>query len=913
MYSIAMPTPTLTTTPIQHKAIATTPAPVIEKPQEIFLKDYAPPTYLVEQVDLTFELDETATTVRSRLEIRRNHSGAALPLELNGDEVELVSVRLNGRLLTKDEYRLEAVYQKENKLVIPDVPEFFTLEVETRINPQTNTALSGLFMSGGMFCTQCEPLGFRRMTYFVDRPDNMARYRTTIIADKSKYPVLLSNGNPVESRDLPGGKHIATWEDPFKKPSYLFALVAGDLVPLEDTFITRSGRSIALRIFVEAANLEKTRFAMEALKKAMQWDEEKYGREYDLDIFMIVAVDHFVFGAMENKGLNVFNAKVVLAKPETATDSDYSHILGVVAHEYFHNWSGNRVTCRDWFQLSLKEGFTVFRDQTFQQDMLSQGVCRIKDVLFLRGVQFFQDAGAMAHPVRPESFISVENFYTPTVYEKGAEVIRMMHTLLGPERFRRGADLYFERHDGQAVTCDDFVAAMADANDFDFGQFKLWYSQSGTPVLDIERHYDPATQTYTLKIRQSCPPTPGQAIKEAFHIPIRMGLLGSDGKDLPLQLEGESEPQGTTRVLELTNAETVFRFVNVTQEPVPSLLRGFSAPVKLNIDLTDNELVFLMANDSDDFNRWEAGQKMALNLALKLVDDYRQGRPLHLDASFTEAFRKILLDRSLDKQFAALALTLPEEAYICDQLDEIDPLAVHQTYKFMHKTLAQALKDDLQAVYHENCSTEPYYFDAASVGRRSLKNLCLEYLMELEEAAVIALCHQQFQNATNMTDQFSALELLANHDGPERQSALDDFYRQWQHDTLAILKWFAAQSIAERPDVLDKIRQLMEHPAFEMSTPNKVRALIRNFAENNTNNVAFHDPSGRGYEFYADQIIRMNAINAQVASGMAKVFARWKDYAAPYRELMRHELERLLATPDLCKEVYEVVKKSLEG
>ncbi|MDN5936164.1 MAG: aminopeptidase N, partial [Nitrosospira sp.] len=659
-------------------------------PQTTYLKDYQTPDYRIETVDLQFELGEEDTLVRSQLTLSRRSELSSPPLILQGEALELLAIKLDGQILTEQHYQ-----RNEESLTLPQVPERFTLEIETRIHPQDNTTLSGLYLSEGNFCTQCEADGFRRITYFLDRPDVMARYTTTIVADKTRYPVLLSNGNLVAQGEWDSGRHFAQWHDPFPKPSYLFALVAGDLACIEDEFVTLSSRQVALRMYVQPHNRDQCTHAMASLKQAMAWDEKVYGREYDLDIYMIVAVDDFNMGAMENKGLNIFNSKYILAKPETATDTDYQNIEGVIAHEYFHNWSGNRVTCRDWFQLSLKEGFTVFRDQQFSADRISPTVKRIQNVNRLRTYQFREDAGPMAHPVRPESYVEVNNLYTLTVYEKGAEIVRILYHLLGPERFRKGTDLYFERYDGQAVTTDDFVNALEEANSADFSQFRLWYQQSGTPELHINRAYDSQARTYTLKVKQTCPPTPGQSQKAPFHIPLAMGLLDSQGHDLPLRLSHETETVAGARVLELRKEEETFVFSDIPCEPVPSLLRGFSAPVKLHLDLSDTERCFLLAQDSDRFNRWEAGQQLAANRLVAALLEGLDAAAFALDAPFVEAMRAVLRHPGLDAGFKELALTLPSESLLAERLGEdVDPQQVHALREAMKRALARALFDD---------------------------------------------------------------------------------------------------------------------------------------------------------------------------------------------------------------------------
>lgn len=878
-----------------------------DTPKAIYLKDYTPPPYWIDTVDLDFDLHETHAQVHARMAFRRNTERPALDRELVlvGDELELVSVKLDGQPLPASRYRATP-----DSLTLYDMPDAFTLDVETRVEPQNNTALSGLYKSSGNFCTQCEAEGFRRITYFLDRPDVMARYTTRIEADQTLYPVLLSNGNLVESGELPHNRHFAIWQDPFKKPAYLFALVAGNLVSLDDTYRTRTGREVQLRIFVEPQNADKVEHAMRSLKHAMQWDEEVFGLEYDLDIYMVVAVNDFNMGAMENKGLNVFNSKYVLARPDTATDADYEGIEGVIGHEYFHNWTGNRVTCRDWFQLSLKEGLTVFRDQEFTSDMTSRPVKRINDVKLLRTHQFAEDAGPMSHPVRPDSYVEISNFYTVTIYEKGAEVIRMMHTLLGKDNFRRGMDLYFERHDGQAVTCDDFVAAMEDASGIDLSQFRLWYSQSGTPQLHVQGEYDAAGKTYTLTVKQSCPPTPGQPVKKPMHIPLAVGLLDAAGHPLPLQLQNETAAAASdTRVLEVRNAVDTFTFVNVPEAPVPSLLRNFSAPVKLAYPYSDTELAFLWAHDTDPFNRWEAGQQYACSVIFRLMDDYRQGRALHLPAEFTAAFRATLLDPHLDDALKAQALTLPAEAYLSELKTPADPVAIHEVRDFVRRALARALTSDLLGVYREKAAPVPYSFDAASVGRRNLKNLCLGYLVETGEAQFYELAYQQFRDADNMTDEIAALSVLANADCPQRRLALQEFYTRWQAEPLVLDKWFALQATTRLPDAQSDVERLMTHEAFDIRNPNKVRSLIGAFAHNNP--VRFHVATGEGYRFLADQVIRLDAMNPQIAARLLSALSHWRKYDPRRQQLMRSEIERILATPGLSRDSFEIASKSI--
>jgi aminopeptidase N len=874
------------------------------QPQVIHLADYRAPDFLIDTVALDFQLDEATTRVSAEMQLRRNTDAAGRPLVLMGHDLELVSVSVDGHTLDAGDYEVGT-----ESLTIPVVPDAFSLSVVTDIHPQDNTSLGGLYTSGGNFCTQCEAEEFRKITYYLDRPDVMARFTTTITADQARYPVLLSNGNRVDSGELEDGRHWAKWEDPFPKPSYLFALVAGDLACIKDSFTTCSGREVDLHIYVQHHNVDKCDHAMQSLKNAMAWDEQTYGREYDLDLYMVVAVDDFNMGAMENKGLNVFNSRYVLARPDTATDQDYQGIEGVIGHEYFHNWSGNRVTCRDWFQLSLKEGFTVFRDEEFSADMGSRGVKRIEDVNILRTHQFREDAGPMAHPVRPDSYVEINNFYTVTVYNKGAEVVRMLANFVGPEGFRKGTDLYFERHDGQAVTTDDFVKAIETANGADFTQFKRWYSQAGTPVVSVTQDYDAAQQQYRLTITQSCPPTPGQPDKQPFHIPLAMGLLDEQGNDLPLRLSGESEAVQGSRVLELREEKEVFQFEDVPCAPVPSLLRGFSAPVKLQSDLSDAQYYFLMGHDSDAFNRWEAGQQMAVKIILAQVERYQRGDSLQLDDAFVAAFEKTLTDSQLDKALIAAALTLPSEAYVGEFMQVIDPVAIHEVRRFVRRTLVERLADQFRAVYDANADSGEYRVDAQSIGRRALKNVCLSYLLERDDNEARALGMSQFKAAHNMTDVMASLACLANSEGPQRQQALAAFYEQWRDEPLVVDKWLSLQATSRLPDTLNQVKALTEHPAFTLKNPNKVRALIGAFC--NANLVRFHAEDGAGYEFLAGYVLQLDKLNPQVAARMCNPFSQWRKYDTKRQALMKQQLERVLASEGLSRDVYEVVSKSL--
>ncbi|WP_271105355.1 aminopeptidase N [Pseudomonas tohonis] len=882
-----------------------------EQPKVIHLKDYQAPDYLIDETTLTFELHEDHTLVHAQLVMRRNPERAdgSLPaLVLDGQQLELLALSMDDRELGAADYQLT-----DSHLTLQPVSDSFTLDSTVRIHPESNTALEGLYKSGSMFCTQCEAEGFRKITYYLDRPDVMSRFTTTVSAEQHRYPVLLSNGNPVASGAEEGGRHWATWEDPFKKPAYLFALVAGDLWCVEDVFTTMSQREVTLRIYVEPENIDKVQHAMDSLKKSMRWDEEVYGREYDLDIFMIVAVNDFNMGAMENKGLNIFNSSCVLARAETATDAAHQRVEAVVAHEYFHNWSGNRVTCRDWFQLSLKEGFTVFRDAEFSADMNSRTVKRIEDVAFLRTNQFAEDAGPMAHPVRPDSFIEISNFYTLTVYEKGSEVVRMIHTLLGAEGFRKGTDLYFERHDGQAVTCDDFVKAMEDANGVDLTQFKRWYSQAGTPRLAVEEAFDAAARTYSLTFRQSCPATPGQAEKLPFVIPVELGLLDAAGNDLPLRLAGEGEALGGNRVISVTEAEQTFTFVDIAEKPLPSLLRGLSAPVKLSFPYGRDQLMFLMQHDSDGFNRWDAGQQLSVQVLQELIGQHQRGEALVLDTRLLDAFRSLLEDESLDQAMVAEMLSLPSEAYLTEISEVADVDAIHAAREFARRSISDALFPQLLARYQANRALSretPYVASAEHFARRTLQNIALSYLMLSGKAEVLQACLEQFEACDNMTERLTALSVLVNSGfEDEKARALASFADHFKDNPLVMDQWFSVQAGSTLPGGLERVQALMGHKAFTLKNPNKVRALIGAFA--NQNLVNFHRVDGAGYRFLADHVITLNALNPQIASRQLAPLTRWRKYDEARQKLMRAELERILASGELSSDVYEVVSKSL--
>ncbi|MEQ5834243.1 aminopeptidase N [Marinobacter sp. NFXS9] len=874
------------------------------QPRTIYLKDYKVPPYLVDHVDLRFELFEEGTRVYNSMEIRRNpEADPGQPLELDGEGLELEGLTLNGLPLAPSDFEVTS-----GGLRVEKVSDTFTLGVVTWILPQDNTRLEGLYKSSGMFCTQCEAEGFRWITYFPDRPDVMARFRTRVEADKARYPILLSNGNDVDRGDLEDGRHFVTWEDPFPKPCYLFALVAGDLTEKKDTFTTQSGREIDLRMYVEPRNAAKCDHALDSLKRSMRWDEQIYGREYDLDIFMIVAVDDFNMGAMENKGLNIFNSSCVLATPDTATDMAFQRIEAIVAHEYFHNWSGNRVTCRDWFQLSLKEGFTVFRDSQFSSDMGSPTVKRIEDATLLRTAQFAEDSGPMAHPVRPDSYIEISNFYTLTVYEKGAEVVRMIHTLLGEEAFRKGSDLYFQRHDGQAVTTDDFVKAMEEASGRDLGQFRLWYQQAGTPVVDVTDQYDEQAKTYTLTLSQKIPPTPGQPEKKPQHIPFAIGLIGEHGSDLPLKLSAGESGAPTQRILDLTESEQTFVFRDVAERPVPSLLRGFSAPVKVRYPWSRDQLLFLMSHDSDGFNRWDAGQRLAVDVIQSMVG---QPQEQTVDPRLVTAFRQLLSDTDLDQALVAKMLQLPSEAYLIELADVADVQAIHSARTRVLNQLALELQGELMACYLRNREDGAYEPTPEAIARRSLKNTALSWLLHINDEEARQMALKQFDSATNMTDQSGALRSLVNSDfEADRTQALDAFYDRFSNDPQVVEQWFSIQAGSPRAGTLSAVEALLEHPAFDWKNPNKIRSVIGAFAGQNLAN--FHAEDGSGYRFLAKHILSLDSSNPQIAARLVAPLTRWRNYGEVYREGMRAALEQIQAKPDLSKDVYEVVHKSLK-
>lgn len=872
-----------------------------------YLKDYRPSDYLIPEVFLHFDLLEENTVVKTVLKIKRNPAASTAPqaLILNGEEMELRSVSIDGHSLNGQQYQVD-----EHSLTIPNVPDEFVLETEVVIQPQKNTRLSGLYKSRTNFCTQCEAQGFRRITYYLDRPDVMSKFTTTISADKKNYPVLLSNGNLIECRDLNSGRHWVHWQDPSLKPCYLFALVAGDFDILEDKFQTQSGKQVDIKLYLERGFRDQGHFALTALKHAMQWDEEAFGREYDLDIYMIVAVSDFNMGAMENKGLNIFNTKYILAKPDTATDVDYAGIESVIGHEYFHNWSGNRVTCRDWFQITLKEGLTVLREQLFSEAMTSPAVARIDQVNILRNRQFLEDDGPNAHPVRPESYIEINNFYTPTVYNKGAEVIRMVRTLLGKELFRQGMDLYFSRHDGQAVTTEDFIQAMADVSGRDFTQFFRWYRQSGTPRLQVEGQYDADNQTFTLNIEQDCPATPGQAVKEPFYLPLAIGLLNPAGLDLPLQIQGENQAVAGTRVLVVSEKQQQFVFVNISEKPTPSLLRNFSAPVKLDYAYTLEDLALLMTHDSDMVARWEASQRFAVQLLLELVNNLQNERKPNLPSLWLTTYSQILADKSCDKHLLARLLTLPAETYLAQFLQPIDVENIHRSREFAKKQLAIGLEQQFVALYHHFLDSKAYDYDTESMGKRSVKNTALLYLMLTAKEIYADLCYEQFKAADNMTDVMGAMVALNNYSGEQRNQVLREFYKKWRDQPLVVNKWFALQASSQLPDTLAQVKQLLKHPAFSLSNPNNVYNLVGVFAGNS---IHFHAKDGSGYEFVADQVIAIDPNNPQVAARIVEPLTRWQNFDKQRQQLMQDQLKRVQQNPQISNDVFELVLKSLQS
>jgi len=872
--------------------------------QPVRLKDYRPPDWLVQTVSLDVSLHPTAARVRARLALKPNSKAMSAPLILDGDGLSLVSLKLNGTILPPDNYAATS-----DSLTIPQPPNSpFTLEIETVVDPSANTQLSGLYRSNGTYCSQCEAEGFRRITYFPDRPDVMAIYTTRIEADKKEAPVLLSNGNLVESGEKRGGRHFVVWHDPHPKPSYLFALVGGDLTYVEDRFRTMSGRNVTLRIYVEHGKENRTAYAMDSLKRAMRWDEEVYGREYDLDIFMIVAVSDFNMGAMENKGLNIFNDKYVLASADTATDADFAHIEAVIAHEYFHNWTGNRITCRDWFQLCLKEGLTVFRDQEFSSDMRSRAVKRIADVRSLRATQFIEDAGPLAHSVRPETYKEINNFYTTTVYEKGAELVRMVRTLIGPENFRAGMNLYFARHDGEAATVEQFIRCFADASKRDLTQFMRWYSQAGTPEITVNSRFDAARKTYLLECKQVVPPTPGQPIKEPMVIPLSLGLVGKDGSDMPLKLStGEPINEG---VVVLTKQTGLFEVVNVDERPVLSINRGFSAPVQVISNLNADDLAFLASHDADPFNRWQALQTISMRLLIDNVHASRSGRATRNDDRLMAALASVLNDAALEPAFVALALVPPGETDIAREIGrEIDPDSIFHARSALRAAIGERLSRPLTMVYSRLGLAGGYSPDAKSAGRRALRNVAIDLLAATGKSTDIARAYRQYATADNMTDRMAALATLSLHDVVERQRALDDFYTRYASDALVVDKWFSLQATIPEPGTLEKVRSLTTHPAFSLANPNRVRALIGAFAQGNA--TQFNRADGAGYEFIADTVLALDPKNPQVSARLATAFRTWRMLERGRQAQAEAALTRIKATPGLSRDLADIVERAL--
>ena len=877
-----------------------------EEARPVRLEDYRPPDWLVETVELDVSLDPAATRVRATLTMRPNgNSGAPTALVLDGEGLSLHGLKLDGAALAAEQFVATA-----DRLTIAQPPQRqFRLDIETVVDPSANTQLLGLYRSGQIYCTQCEAEGFRRITYFPDRPDVMAVYTTRIEAEKADAPVLLANGNPVASGDVPGtGRHFTVWHDPFPKPSYLFALVGGTLACVEDQFRTMSGRDVTLRIYVEPGKEARCVHAMDSLKRAMRWDETAFRREYDLDIFMIVAVSDFNMGAMENKGLNIFNDKYVLASPDTATDSDFERIEAIIAHEYFHNWTGNRITCRDWFQLCLKEGLTVFRDQEFSADERSRAVERISDVRGLRAHQFVEDAGPLAHPVRPALYHEINNFYTATVYEKGAEVVRMLKALLGPENFRKGMDLYFTRHDGEAATIEQFVQCFADVSGADLTQFMLWYSQAGTPEVIVAGRYDMRAKTYHLDVAQTVPATPGQPSKVAMVIPLALGLVGRDGHDLPLKLKGG----GTIDrgVLVLTQAAESFVFGDVEEPPVPSLNRGFSAPIKLAANVSADDLRFLAAHDADPFNRWQALQTLATRLLVDDVAALRAGRPPRQDPGLLAALDAILADGALEPAFIALTLTLPGEADIAREIGhDVDPDAIFAARSALRAAAGTHLAGPLFDHYRRLSEREPYRPDATSAGRRALRNTCLDLLVATRRSDAISLATHQYRAADNMTDRMAALSTLSLCDVPERTAALDDFYARYSHDPLIVDKWFTLQAAIAEPATLDRVKALSGHSAFSFANPNRVRALIHAFAL--ANQKEFNRADGAGYDFIVDTVLTLDPKNPQLAARLVSALKSWRVLEPTRRALAETALRRVAVTPSLSPDVADIVRRAL--
>lgn len=870
----------------------------------IYLKDYKEPEFFVENAYLEFDLYENETIVTSKLQMVKNPQGVDNDLTLFGKDLKLLSMSINEIDYKEFNYNVD-----DEVMIIRDIPEKFELKTVTQIDPANNTSLEGLYYSSKMFCTQCEAEGFRRITWYPDRPDVMSNFKTKIIADKKNYPALLSNGNRIDFGNLDNNRHFAVWEDPFKKPSYLFALVAGDLVALKDKFTTTSGKKVDLEIYVEKENINKCDHAMKSLKQAMKWDEDVFGREYDLDIYMIVAVDAFNMGAMENKGLNIFNSSLVLAKPETATDLSFQRIEAVIAHEYFHNWSGNRVTCRDWFQLSLKEGFTVLRDQLFSADMGSKVVKRIEDVIDLRTTQFAEDSSPMAHSVQPDSYMEISNFYTSTVYEKGAEVVRMIKTILGDELFRRGSDLYFEKFDGKAVTIEDFVKTMEDISNFDLTQFRNWYTQSGTPKLKIYEKYNGDKSQYTLTIEQYCDDTPNQKSKKPFFIPLKIGLINSKGDDMSLNVK-EGMVDLEKNILYVKETKETFIFENIDERPVLSVLRDFSAPIKVEFDYSKDDYLFLMKNDKNSFSRWNAFNEYILDVILNLIDNFRNNIPLKLDNGVVSAFRSVITNNNLDKAIVAKIIQIPSEAYISEQMEVIYVDAIYEARKFLINSLGNLLFDEFIDLYNENNLAVKYSVDYSEMSRRLLKNTALSFLVYSENGTIALILKKQIEESDNMTDVSAALSLIANSNfEKESESELANFYEKWKDESLVVNQWLAIQARVKKENSIEKIKKLLNHKSFDIKNPNKVRSLIGVFA--NDNSVNFHKIDGSGYKFLEEQVLILDKLNPQISARMVKPFVKWKKYDEERSLLMKKSLHKIQKTTNISKDLYEIVTKSL--
>ncbi len=876
------------------------------RPQTKYRQDYTAPDYFIRHVDLNVAIGER-TEVEAVLQIERNPARpAGQPLKLDGEDLKLLSIHLDGKPLSDAEFELH-----DSGLNVPGLPDQCQLSTRVEIDPDNNTALEGLYRSANILCTQCEAEGFRHITYYLDRPDVMASFRTTISADKSRYPVLLCNGNPVNQGE-DGDRHWITWDDPYPKPCYLFALVAGDLACVEDVYTTGSGRDVALRFYVDHGNESRCVHAMQSLKEAMAWDERVYGLEYDLDVYMVVAVSAFNMGAMENKGLNLFNDRFVLADDATATDEDYLHIEDVIGHEYFHNWTGNRVTLRDWFQLSLKESLTVFREQSFSADQGLAAVKRISDVRQLRRVQFPEDASPMAHPVRPESYIEMNNFYTPTVYEKGAEVIRMMHTILGDTAFIEGVRGYLGQFDGQAVTIEDFVSSLESVSGQDLQQFRYWYSQAGTPCLTVREDFDAEEKVYELTVEQQVKPTPGQSEKVPMHIPLVVGLLDSSGEPVTLDIDADTEviqQSGTQALIHLRAPATRIRFRNLAAKPVASLLRGFSAPVMVDSPHSEDELHFLVRHDADPFCRWDAGQQLLLRAALETVTTINQGGTPRFETELGQTFASLVEGSIDDPALMAEMLSLPGEAYIAEQLEVIDPDAVVGAHQALKQHLAQSLGDDLESLYESLKPDGPYRFDAANTGRRRLQRVAMAYLAEFDPDALAEYCRRQYDQADNMTDSLAALTAINDVAGETREALFSDFEQRWRDNALVMDKWFRLQATARRADILEQLETLMAHPVFSLHNPNRVRAVIGAFTVDNM--PGLHRADGSGYRYIADYVLKLDQLNGQLSARLVSCLTRWRRYESGRSQLMRAELERIAQAERLSSNLYEVVSKSL--